>query len=115
MGRVDSDTSSGAGNQYVAITVRPDLPWTAGDETSIEVGDGFNDTFVTGCGPYPGAPTTTPACGVTITPGDSFVFGLTASSSSRVALIETRERNPLGGGGSSSSTPPRVVLDGLCP
>lgn len=102
MGRVDADTSSGAGNQYVAVTVRPDLPWTAGDETSIEVRDGFVGDFVTGCGPYPGAPTSVPACGFTITPG-GLVFGLPASSASRTAIIETRERTTLGG----TTTPPR--------
>lgn len=110
MGRLDVGTLPGAGNQYLQLRVHPDLPWTSGDETAVEVIDGYTATVVIGCGDYPGAPTVSPPCVFTLTPGDELVFGITAGAVNGTASLVTEDR--ANGGG---ALPPRVIVAGHCP
>ena len=86
-GALDDGTSSGAGNQAIIVTMRPDDPSTSEDETLVRVESGHDPApaIMAACGDGVG-----PACGFTLSPGDEFHYGLTAATSSQRANVTTR-------------------------
>jgi hypothetical protein len=92
--------TSGMIEQGLRITATPDVPGTAADETAITVTNltSFTPTEVASCGGG-GTP-----CGWTLTPGDTYLFGVSASSSSYTSTVTP-----------DPTTDPAVTIRDLCP
>lgn len=87
--------------QGLAITVVPDVPGTAANETEIRV-----DTLtpVSGITAVAACGGSAPACPFRLTPGVEYVFGASAATGTNRSNVFT-----------NLSTPPTVVIRDLCP